>query len=402
MIRLHPVYQSIVEAPEDVRYFIITGGRGSGKSFAVNTILTLLTFERGHRVLFTRYTMTSAERSIIPEFIDKINLIGKPELFDVQQKEVLNRYSGSSILFAGIKTSSGNQTAALKSLHGITTWVLDEAEELTDEATFDTIDLSVRTKGRHNRVILVLNPKTKEHWIYKRFYEGAGVPDGFTGIKGDTMYIHTTFEINRHHLNESYLLGLEKMRAQRPEKYKHQVLGMWADKAEGVILSNWSLGDFPPDVQPIYGQDFGFSVDPTTLVAVHVDKDRRKLYVKEMYGQAGLSTSQVYTLNNAHAGKGLIIADNAEPRLIDELKARGLNIVKCVKTSVVDGIAQLLDFDIVVDPLSTEIVKEFNNYVWLERKSQTPIDAHNHRIDAIRYVVSYVLENPNKGRYVVV
>jgi phage terminase large subunit len=110
----------------------------------------------------------------------------------------------------------------------------------------------------------------------------------------------------------------------------------------------------------------------------------------------------VYTLNNAHAGKGLIIADNAEPRLIDELKARGLNIVKCVKTSIVDGIAQLLDFDIVVDPLSTEIVKEFNNYVWLERKSQTPIDAHNHRIDAIRYVVSYVLENPNKGRYVVV
>jgi phage terminase large subunit len=65
----------------------------------------------------------------------------------------------------------------LKSLAGVTTWVLDEAEELTDEDTFDKIDFSIRAKNIQNRVILVLNPATKEHFIYKRFFESKGVKD---------------------------------------------------------------------------------------------------------------------------------------------------------------------------------------------------------------------------------
>ena len=51
------------------RYFIVTGGRGSGKSFAVNSVLLLLTYQAGHTILFTRYTLRAASISIIPEFI---------------------------------------------------------------------------------------------------------------------------------------------------------------------------------------------------------------------------------------------------------------------------------------------------------------------------------------------
>lgn len=87
------------------------------------------------------------------------------------KSEIINKKSKSEIIFRGLKTSSGDQTANLKSLQGVTTWILDEAEELTDEATFDKINLSVRIKGKHNRVILILNPSTKEHWIYQRFFE---------------------------------------------------------------------------------------------------------------------------------------------------------------------------------------------------------------------------------------
>ena len=57
---------------ENTRYFVVTGGRGSGKSFGVNVFLLNLTYETGHKVLFTRYTLTSAAASIIPEFIEKI------------------------------------------------------------------------------------------------------------------------------------------------------------------------------------------------------------------------------------------------------------------------------------------------------------------------------------------
>ena len=165
----------------DARYFIITGGRGSGKSFAVTVFLTLLTMTKGIRILFTRFTMTSAHLSIIPEFLEKIGLLGFDEVFSINKKEVVNTKNNSDILFRGIRTSAGNQTASLKSLQGISTWVLDEAEELVDENIFDTIDLSIREKGIHNRVILILNPVTKEHWIYKRFFEDKGVEGGFNG-----------------------------------------------------------------------------------------------------------------------------------------------------------------------------------------------------------------------------
>ncbi len=149
MIQRSRDYQPLYNT--DKRYILITGGRGSGKSFEVGTFLSLLTYEQQHRILFTRYTMASAGISIIPEFMEKIELLEVPHHFDINKSEITNTETGSDILFRGIKTSSGNQTANLKSLQGVTTWVLDEAEELIDESIFDTIDLSIRKKGIQNR-----------------------------------------------------------------------------------------------------------------------------------------------------------------------------------------------------------------------------------------------------------
>jgi phage terminase large subunit len=226
----------------DTRYFICTGGRGSGKSFSIGLLLCLLTFEPNHVILFTRYTLRSASISIIPEFLQKIELLGMQEDFYITKDEIINKKSGSRILFRGIKTSSGDQTANLKSLQGVTTWVLDEAEELTDEETFDKIDLSVRSRDTQNRVIMIMNPSTKEHWIYQRFFEAKGMQDGKNIQKNDTTYIHTTYLDNKENLSSSYINQLENIRLRRPEKYKHQILGGWLDKAEGVVFSNWQMG----------------------------------------------------------------------------------------------------------------------------------------------------------------
>ena len=68
---------------------------------------------------------------------------------------------------------------------------MDEAEELNDEDIFDKIDLSVRNKIQENGVILILNPTTKEHFIYKRWFEDRGVAAGSNITKEDTTYIHT-------------------------------------------------------------------------------------------------------------------------------------------------------------------------------------------------------------------
>ena len=386
----------------DSRYFVCTGGRGSAKSFSVNSFLLLLTYEVGHVILFTRYTLTSAHVSIIPEFIDKIESADLSNDFYITKDEIINKKTGSKILFKGIKTSSGTQTANLKSLAGVTTWVLDEAEELTDEDTFDKIDFSIRAKDIQNRVILVLNPATKEHFIYKRFFESKGVKDGSNIVKDDTTYIHTTYLDNYENLSKSFILQIEDMKARRKQKYEHQILGGWLDKAEGVVFNNWTYGKFNPNELPTsFGLDFGFSIDPDTLIEVAIDKDHKKIYVKEHLYQNGLRMEQLATICLNKAEKKLIIADSAEDRLIVDLRHKGLNIEPIKKGTIESGVTMMLDFDIIVDESSTNIAKELNNYAYLNKGSKLYIDSFNHAIDAIRYNVTYHLDNPNKGNYYV-
>lgn len=399
MIKLSEKYKALYSS--ECRYYVITGGRGSSKSFSVATWVCLLSFEPGHKILFTRQTMTSAHISIIPEFKEKIELMGLEEHFDITKSEIVNRTTGSEIIFRGIKTSSGDQTANLKSLQGITTWIVDEAEELTDENTFDKINLSIRSPKQHNRVVLILNPATKEHWIYSKFYEDKGVQPGTNIEQGDTCYIHTTYMDNLINLPQSFLDEVAVMKERRPEKYNHSILGGWLDKAEGVIFNNWTIGKFMDIGVPVYGQDYGFSQDPTTLVETSIDTSTKTIYVRLHLYEKGLTTSMIADINKSKAGSALIVADSAEPRLITELNAMGCNVVPAIKgpDSVSYGIALLQDYDMVVDEGSTDLIKELNNYCWLSQKSKTPIDKYNHAIDALRYAVSYQLENPNKGKY---
>jgi phage terminase large subunit len=384
------------------RYFVITGGRGSGKSFGVAIFLLNLICQRGHKVLFTRYTMVSAQTSIIPEFIEKIDLMGLAHLFRITKDEIINLETKSSIIFKGIRTSSGNQTAALKSLAKVTTFVLDEAEELVEEETFDKIDFSVRTQTEQNRCILILNPTTKEHWIYKRWFQNLGIPEGWNGNEGNTTYIHTTYMDNKENLSESFLLQIDEMKKNRPDKYMHQMLGGWLSSAEGTIYKDWKVGDYQQTELTVFGQDFGFSTDPTTLVQISVDTENKKLWVKECYALTGLTTSQIAQKNRQFCGLDLIICDSAEPRLIAELKSMELNIRGAIKKkgSILSGIALMQDYQIIVDKGSHTIIKELNNYVW-KTKNATPIDDYNHTLDGIRYGLEYLVRGKSLGRYVI-
>ena len=82
------------------RYFIFTGGRGSGKSFAVSLLALTLLIEKNkcHKILFTRYTLRSASISIIPEFKEKLELMNIGHLFHITKDEIINKVTGSSIL----------------------------------------------------------------------------------------------------------------------------------------------------------------------------------------------------------------------------------------------------------------------------------------------------------------
>lgn len=388
MIKISDKYQPLWE--EKTRYYVITGGRGSGKSFSVGMYLENKTFEADNKILFTRYTMTAAHLSIIPEFEEKIEIHNAIPHFTINKADITNNLTNSSILFKGIKTSSGNQTAALKSLQGVTVWVLDEAEELVDESTFDKIDMSIRKKGKNNLVILILNPTTKEHWIYKRFFEEAGVNQGYNGVKGNVTYIHSDYRDNAENLSKSFLDRVELMRQNNPEKYKHIILGGWLDKAEGVIFENWRIGEFDENLPFGFGLDFGFSIDPDALVRCAIDNKRKKIYLKEELYKNGLGSNSLAKKLTEICGKNQIVADSAEGRLISDLQAKQLNIIPCTKGagSIVAGIKIMQDYELIIDPTSINLIKELNNYVWDDKKSEKPIDAYNHLLDACRYYIA--------------
>ena len=375
----------------DANYFILTGGRGSGKSFAVADFLENLTFEKGHTILFTRYTLTSAHISIIPEFVEKIEIEQHIQHFKINQQDIENVRTGSTILFRGIKTGSGNQTASLKSIQNVTTWVLDEAEELIDESIFDKIDESVRQVGTHNRVIIILNPTTKEHWIYKRFFEQMGVAPGSNCQVDNVCYIHTTYLDNIDNLSEKFLTKVNQLKTKNIKNFNHRIMGGWLDKAEGVIYENWSYGAFDESLIYGFGLDFGFSIDPDSMVKVAIDESRKRIYVKECIYQNGLSTAELVRRIGTYADKQvLIVADSSEDRLINDIRLARFNIKGVTKGagSIAAGIKQIQEYEIIVSPESVNIGKELNNYVWHDKKSGSPIDAFNHALDAIRYYVS--------------
>jgi len=242
-INLNEKYQPLFQNAK-ARYIIITGGRGSAKSFSVSTFLnTLLCANIKHKILFTRYTMTAAHISIIPEFSEKIELLGLEAVFDVKVKEIVNNKTDNEILFRGIKTSSGNQTASLKSIQGITVWVLDEAEELVNEEIFDKIDLSIRQKGVKNLVIIVMNKGSDQHWIIKRFFTEQNVPEGFNGYKNNILYIHTTYLDNLENLNKSFIDAAENCKKNNPIKYDNIFLGHATSEISGALWKQSTMID---------------------------------------------------------------------------------------------------------------------------------------------------------------
>ena len=346
--------------------------------------------------------MTSASTSIIPEMQEKIELLGLEGQFTVNAREIINNKTGNTIYFRGLKTGSGNQTAALKSLSNIATFVLDEAEECPDEALFDKIDLSVRSQEAKNRVIMVMNPATKAHWIYERFFERKGLFGGENTTLDDSTFIHTTYKDNIDNLPKSFLAAMDKMKDSRPEEYAHVVEGGWREVAEGVIFKNWELGEFTNrgDYNG-FGVDYGFKNDENTISEVTINKRAHTIHIREHLYETGLTTSEIAKKMLKTSKNGLFVADSAEPRLNHELKYNyNINIKDAVKGqgSVNLGIALLQDYRLIIDPKSTNLIKELNNYAWKDDK-EVPEDKFNHLIDGIRYIVSYYLSNPNEGRY---
>lgn len=402
MIRSQEIYHPLYEDKEKF-IILITGGRGSGKSFNASTFIERLTFELTptekivHQILYTRYTMVSAGMSIIPEMMEKIELDGTTKYFKTTKTDVVNKMTKSRIMFRGMKTSSGNQTAKLKSIHNITTFVCDEAEEWTNESDFDKIMLSIRQKGIQNRIIIIMNPTDSNHFIYKKYIEKTHKLMEIDGVQvqisthPNVLHIHTTYFDNVDNLSPQFLDEVRRMKEENPEKYAHTVIGRWADVAEGAVFKKWGIvKEFPQWCKKVaIGQDFGYTTDVSAAVRCGIVDNR--LYVDELCYQAGMLTNALADKVRPYGLK--VFSESADPRLVDEIKLRGVNIYGVDKSgpSIKAGIDKILSMELFVTERSYNLIKELRNYVWDKDKDgnyiNTPVDKDNHLMDAMRYYV---------------
>ena len=210
----------------------------------------------------------------------------------------------------------------------------------------------------------------------------------FTQTPQNTTYIHTTYLDNIDNLNEDIVARFEQLKESNPKEYEHVVLGGWKLKADGVIFENWETGNFDDSLPFIFGADYGFTNDPSTLIKVALDEKRKLIYCEEKLYKKHLSTDQLKGIYKEIVGAQMVVCDSAEPRLINDLKQSGINAIPCIKKggSVLSGIQDLLGYKLIVCGDSPNLITELNNYEWIDKGTKTiPIDNHNHLIDPLRY-----------------
>ena len=159
-------------------------------------------------------------------------------------------------------------------------------------------------------------------------------------------------------------------------------------KLEGCIFTNWRYGAFPDGVAHIYGLDFGFNA-PDAMVKLAVNEKAKQVYWDERIYKSGNSFEDLRTLVGLHASRGdKIVADSADARMISQLRKyfnvhatnkgkKGWGVAEAIK--VMQGYEHILTED------SPNLAKEFNNYIWNDKKAGIPVDAFNHLIDGGRY-----------------
>jgi len=383
---------------DDRTYWVITGGRGSGKStnIAAYFLMKLMQAEYFRGVL-ARFTQKSLTHSIYRDITDLISQWGLTSYVEVKNDEIRNRLNGNLIITHAFKIGDNTQTAKGKGIANPTHLLIDEAQEVPSEEEYIKLTDSFRTKGAERKIFVVLNPTTKSNWIFKRWF----LPDGHPNLVKwgeNTGFIHTSYRDNLENLDPEKVKEWEAAAFQDPEYFSHHILGMWKDIGEGQIFKNWVWSDFVPDptAEVVYGLDFGFASDPTALIKVH--KKGKGIWVEELVYAKGLTTEDLsQVMEKAGIPKNAsIYADSADPRSIETLRRLGWrNMVGAPKgpDSIRAGIDKIHTFQVFANPASSNLQNEFNNYSY-RTGTDKPIDSWNHLMDSLRYAVMSLNDGP--------
>lgn len=385
---INPIFEPLFsDTIYDPRYYNVFGGRGSGKSFAVTTAMVMKTYSPfKHKILILRQTMNSTEDSTMADVLQAIEILGVEADFRQSGTTITNITTGATITFKGIR-SSGSATAKLKSLSGITTLVVEEAEEVESFEEFSKVDESIRMKGKPLKVILIYNPTSSvTSWIHKEWFKD-GLP--LIGRLSDTVYLHSTYLDNLDNLDEGVIKRFEYLKDNNPIYYRQTILAEWTLETEGRIYDGWKRYDIFNNIGDTwYGMDFGYGgKDKTALVKI-VFFDG-VYYVSQVFSEAGLSIKKTLTLMKKHGVpfNAKIFADSAMPLLITEISDGGwTQIRKCSKGNVEAGIKKVQDKDIVI--VGSEDEDLYRDYIGFSRDKKGKLPHEPDILAALRYGIN--------------
>ena len=378
------------------RYRVCKGGRGSKKSTttAMWIIYNMMKMPLAN-TLVVRQTFNTHLDSTWVQLKWATQQLGVAHLWTFSKSPLKATYNptGQVILFRGLDDPMSITSITVPIGYLCWCW-FEEAYQVKSEDAFDKVDMSIRgelPEGYFKQITLTFNPWSDRHWLKKRFFDEPN--------DEDKLAITTNYLCNEW-LGEDDIKLFNHIQTKFPKRYKVEGLGDWGI-IDGLVFDNWKIEEFDHTKikgELLVGLDFGYVNDPTALVCSILDEQNKKLYIFDEHCQKGMLNDAIaQMIVDKGYGKSTIIADSAEQKSIEEIKRKGIYRIKpAVKGggSIVQGIQQLLQYDIIVHPSCEETIKELENYAWDVDKEGTginkPIDAYNHCIDALRYSLQCV------------
>ena len=368
----------------DKKIIVEQGGTRSGKTY--NILIWLIFYycpdNRNKTITICRKTFPSLRASVMRDFI---SILQDNQMYS---EESHNKSSNEYILYGNlVEFISLDQPRKVRGRKRDLLFI-NEANELYWE---DWQQLLFRTK---EKIIIDYNPSDEYHWIYDKV-----IP------RDDCAFFITTY-LDNPFLGDSIKKEIERLKDTDEQYWQIYGLGI-KGITKSTIFRYIEVNDIPETAKFLsYGMDFGYTNDPTTLIGIWIDG--YNLYAKEYLYRTMMTTIDINKfLKSLNIERELIWADSAEVRLIDELRRMGWNIRPSIKgrDSINAGIDLLKRYKIHLTKDSTNAIQEFRNYKWQEDRSgkmiNSPIDNHNHLIDALRYGTYSILSKPNFGKYVI-
>lgn len=370
------------------RILVLYGGAGSGKSYYAAQKLVFKCLRDKRKVLVLRKvnkTTKNSTFSLLLDVLSQFNILDKCRVNRTDFTIILP--NGSVFLCMGL-----DDPEKIKSITGLTDAWLEEATEFSLD-DFSQVNLRIRDPiALNQQIILSFNPVSKANWCYIHFF--ADNPD-LLEFRKTVKVLHTNY-LDNHFLPEDYVETLKQMKQTNEVYYKIYCLGEFGS-LDKLVYNNWQVLDFDPERikgDLLVGLDFGYTNDPTALIASFFVESEKRIYVFKEWGDTGYLNDEIAAnIKELGFAKSVIMADSAEEKSIEEIKRAGIPKIKpCVKGkgSILQGIQKLQQYEIIVHPDCVRVQTELQNYAWKKDKFTNeyinePIDAFNHWLDALRY-----------------